>query len=618
MGALAVDGGQEQPTPAADEPTAEATTESVPVIALGAPPSEDEPAEPAPAPPADEPAVDATTDDEPTTAIGTPPSEEAAIEPTSAAAVADARSEDESTAVMGDAAAGEPVVEPAPASNVDEPTASMEDSAAEAESAEQASPKYDEVTEPLAHRGDKGADPVTHDADDVAEPIAQQIDEISEPADDEDDAETMARQDGISEPDADEEVTAQQDEPTAREDDDAEAPPQHADDEVAEPVGLIAAAAEPAPHAPAKSNEPFFAPVSSVFEEDDAEKTRVIRLPAAAESTDDSTAGPGESTRDIDLGGKTRVIGPGERTQIIFRRDPAELAARAAAAQAERDRLAQDRARQAFRDRAAQERARQAFAARAAEAAREVGVETEVIDIAARRQPDRSRTPESPPGDLTRVSPDGDADDQTQVFRRGDNTADVSDDQTQVFRRGNGTTEVSGDLTQAFPRADRTGDNTGEVPGDQTQVIPLGIGTVEPPGEQTQVLRFATPQPPGDNTTTSTGVPDGQRTPPAATRHPPARCPLWARNARTPERIRQPASGGCRRIEKPRPRSRTAPVRGASWTWNARQTRQPTTPPDWSRASAAPRTKTQKPHSDRWLSTGRGPNAHVITTASEA
>ena len=189
------------------------------------------------------------------------------------------------------------------------------------------------------------------------------------------------------------------------------------------------------------------------------------------------------------------MIGPGERTQIILRRDPAELAARAEAAQAERDRLAQARARQAFRDRAAQERARQAFAARAAEAAREVGVDTEVIDIAARKLPDRSGTPEPPTGVPTKVFPHGDADDQTQVFRRSDGTVDASDDLTQAFRRG-----------------ERTGDHTGEVPGDQTQVIPLGIGTVEPPGDQTQVLRFSTPEPPGENTTTSTSVSDEHTT----------------------------------------------------------------------------------------------------------
>ena len=248
MGALAVDEAvgeavdeSGEPTPATDEPAAEATTEDKPSTAVGTLPHEDESAEQAPA-------ADATAEDEPTVTIDTPPSEDEPSEPAPARpadeAAADVRSDDGSTA-------GESENESAPASDVDEPDASTEKSTTEVEgeaaassvtsnTAEPAPTAYDEITEPIARR-----------AHDVAGPVGR---------------------------DADEAVTAQQDEPPGREDDDAEATPQR-DDEIAETVGPSAPAAEPARHAPARSNDPFFAPVSSVIEEDEPRRHRSFGCP---------------------------------------------------------------------------------------------------------------------------------------------------------------------------------------------------------------------------------------------------------------------------------------------------------------------------------------------------
>ncbi|MCA2215599.1 hypothetical protein [Jidongwangia harbinensis] len=105
---------------------------------------------------------------------------------------------------------------------------------------------------------------------------------------------------------------------------------------------------------------------------DDEEKTQVIRLAAARSHDTDHAYEPG-------TGETTRIIGPGERTQIIAR-PQLDIQARAAA-QAAHDRAAQERARQAFRDRAAQERARQAFDERAAQEAREHGEQTQAISV---------------------------------------------------------------------------------------------------------------------------------------------------------------------------------------------------------------------------------------------
>ena len=181
--------------------------------------------------------------------------------------------------------------------------------------------------------------------------------------------------------------------------------------------------------------------------DDGEERTQVIRPPVARTEAD-----PDEPTRLL-RGDLTQTAAPGETTQVIFWRQPVnqptpEEAARAQAAadQAARDRLAQEQARQAFRDRAAQERAKEAFAERAAQDARERGEQTQVINLAGRRdQP-------------------------------------IPGDQTQVIR------------------------SAGEPAGDRTQVLPAGA-TVEPPGDRTQVLSFPFPRPavpprnPGERTT---------------------------------------------------------------------------------------------------------------------
>lgn len=167
---------------------------------------------------------------------------------------------------------------------------------------------------------------------------------------------------------------------------------------------------------------------ATAFDEADDDRTQVIRLPAARATPDGAD-------------GFRQPDAPGEKTQVIYRRDPANplppeeaARARAAAEQAARDKAAQERARQAFRDRAAQERARQAFSERAGAEARDHGEQTRVIDLNA--------------------------------------------------YRGGG--QIPGDETQVLP----------SLPGDQTQRLPWagladpGTGTVEPPGDHTQVLSF--------------------------------------------------------------------------------------------------------------------------------
>jgi hypothetical protein len=266
---------------------------------------------------------------------------------------------------------------------------------------------------------------------------------------------------------------AEAEEPTAAAEPDlaeAEEPTAAVEPQVAE-AEEPTAAAEPDP---AEAEEPITEDVEAeeavaAFEEDDSDKTQIIRVPASA--GDDRTAGPGETTRDVDFGVTTRVIGPGERTQVIHQRDVEEAAAHARAAQAEQDRLAQERARQAFRDRAAQERARQAFAERAAYAAREVGEDTAVIHLGRfRGGPDD--------GELTQVVP------PVHGPERAPSATAAGDDE--------------GDRTQVLPPI---GDD-----GDRTEVLRsagrnAGAGTVEPPGDQTQVLRFPAPRTPGDDTT---------------------------------------------------------------------------------------------------------------------
>jgi hypothetical protein len=61
-------------------------------------------------------------------------------------------------------------------------------------------------------------------------------------------------------------------------------------------------------------------PQTATAEDDDEEKTQVIKLPLGELTTDDLRRIPGERvTHNIDDGGQTQVIGPGERTQVIGR-----------------------------------------------------------------------------------------------------------------------------------------------------------------------------------------------------------------------------------------------------------------------------------------------------------
>jgi hypothetical protein len=145
---------------------------------------------------------------------------------------------------------------------------------------------------------------------------------------------------------------------------------------------------------------------------DEAVTEAVVAADEEVETT--AVVDPDAATHPIDHGGVTQVTGPGETTQVILRREPSEpttreqvAANRAAADQAEQDRVAQERSRQAFRDRAAQERARQAFEDRAARAAREAGESTQRIEI---------------PGD------------RTQIISLGAGTVQPPGDSTQVLR----------------------------------------------------------------------------------------------------------------------------------------------------------------------------------------
>jgi hypothetical protein len=92
--------------------------------------------------------------------------------------------------------------------------------------------------------------------------------------------------------------------------------------EVKEPVPASAVAAEAGPEALAEPAGEKTVEASAEAEED---KTQVIKLPAADDATHDLTTRLEEKpTHPIDNGGKTQVIGPGERTQVISWADDAD------------------------------------------------------------------------------------------------------------------------------------------------------------------------------------------------------------------------------------------------------------------------------------------------------
>jgi hypothetical protein len=193
---------------------------------------------------------------------------------------------------------------------------------------------------------------------------------------------------------------------------------------------------------------------------DDDERTQLIRA-----RIDPDTPG-------MDHGGTTQVIGPGETTQVIFRRDPSDPITRDQVArnreardQAARDRAAQERARQAFRDRAAQDRARKAFEERAARAARDVGERTQVI---------RPFGDDPAPGD------------RTQVIPLGAGTVEPPGDRTQVLRLPVPGERTTADQEPPARPPSIVGEERPDPGADPTtRLVPLQRRGEAPPGEKT-------------------------------------------------------------------------------------------------------------------------------------
>jgi hypothetical protein len=85
-----------------------------------------------------------------------------------------------------------------------------------------------------------------------------------------------------------------------------------------EPAEAAPAEAAPAATASAAARNDTAAAAPAGPADDEDEKTQVIELPVAGLTTRDLRRHPGEKpTHNIDHGGKTQVIGPGERTQVI-------------------------------------------------------------------------------------------------------------------------------------------------------------------------------------------------------------------------------------------------------------------------------------------------------------
>ncbi|HEU4349930.1 MAG TPA: hypothetical protein VFR35_19305, partial [Actinoplanes sp.] len=232
-----------------------------------------------------------------------------------------------------------------------------------------------------------------------------------------------------------------------------------------------------------------------VTEEDPGERTQVIPLvPVAWEQVTRDLRNAARALGDDDR----PAFGPGEQTQVIFRRPPSEAELRqAAAAQAARDRAAQEQSLQAFRDLATQERARQALADRAARAAREQGEDTQVIRLAEGR--DAADTAE-PPGDLTQVlftpAPDAPAPAPQEPPAGtssivGEERPDPADDPTtrlaQAGRQGGSSAAGFGydNRTTSFLGLERPAD---EIAGDPTRRLNIP-GPREPHDEEEPTRR---------------------------------------------------------------------------------------------------------------------------------